>query len=344
MPTLRLCRALRTEAKQLKEETAKRMDIEILLALQSVRESLGSGFENVAAAFSDSAMMAGLVVCPIVYWCVHKKTGQFALLCFSFGNYLNQFVKNIACVYRPWIADSRVVPASGALKGATGYSFPSGHTVMSATALGALAWKVRKKLPVVAAILLIIVLLVAFSRVFLGVHTPQDVLVALAESLVVVLLGSNLYGRYEVRCEKSGKSHDGLVVLIVLMLCVACIAVIELKSYPMDYVDGVLLVDPDVMKRDCYEGVGAFFGMFLGWYCERRWVNFKVGGISVGERVLRAVIGLVLVGVAFFGFDMLVKAVLDPAWAKLTSQFVAAFLAMFVVPLLFGPLHKVFAK
>ena len=112
----------------------------------------------------------------------------------------------------------------------------------------------------------------------------------------------------------------------------------------MDYVDGVLLVDPDVMKRDCYEGVGVFFGMFLGWYCERRWVHFEVSEISVGERVLRAVIGLVLVGVVFFGFDMMVKAVLDPALAKLTSRFVAAFLAMFVVPLLFGPLHKVFAK
>ena len=57
----RLCRTLPTEAKLLKEETAKRMDIEILLALQSLRESLGSGFENAAATFSESAMMAGLV-------------------------------------------------------------------------------------------------------------------------------------------------------------------------------------------------------------------------------------------------------------------------------------------
>ena len=68
---------------------------------------------------------------------------------------------------------------------------------------------------------------------------------------------------------------------------------------------------------------------------------FQVGLASQG---LRAAIGLVFVGVVFFGFDMLVKAVLDPAWAKLTSRFVAAFLAMFVVPLLFGPLHKVFSK
>ena len=320
------------------------MDTEVLLALQSVRQSLGSGFESAIATLSESAMMVGLVVCAVVYWCVHKKTGQFALLCFSFGNLLNQFVKNIACVYRPWIADARIEPAPGAIKGATGYSFPSGHTVTSGTTFGSLAWRARKKLPVVAVVLLVVVLLVGFLRMFLGVHTPQDVLVGLAEAALVVLIGSYVYDRYEAWCEKTGKNRDGLIVLGVLVLCVACLAAIELKSYPMDYVDGVLLVDPNVMQRDCYEGVGVFFGMFLGWYCERRWVNFEVGDITIGERVLRCVVGLALVGVVFFGFDMLVKAVLDPAWAKLTSRLVATFVAMFVAPLLFGPLHRVFAK
>jgi len=319
------------------------MDIEALLVLQGVRTTLGNGFENVVVMLSDSAMVVALLFCAIVYWCVHKKTGQFALLCFSFGNWLNQFVKNVACVYRPWIADSRIVPAQSALGGATGYSFPSGHTVTAATAFGSLAWRARKKLPIASAILLVVVLIVAFSRTFLCVHTPQDVLVALAESALVVLLGSYVYDRYEARCQKTGKNHDGLVLLGVLALCVACILVIELKPYPIDYVDGALLVDPDVMQRDCYEGVGAFFGMFLGWYCERRWVNFQIGDISAGERVLRGVVGLVVVAVAFFGFDVLVKAVLDPAWAKLTSRLAATFFALFVVPLLLGPLHKVFA-
>ena len=340
----RLCRTLPTEAKLLKEETAKRMDIEILLALQDLRASLGSGFESAVAGLSESIMMVGLVLCTFVYWSVNKKTGQFALMCFSVGNTLNQFVKNIACVYRPWILDSRIAPASGALGGATGYSFPSGHTVMSGTTFGSIAWRVRRKLPVVAVVLVVIVLLEAFLRMFLGVHTPQDVLAALAESLLVVLLGSFAYDRYEARCEKTGRNRDGLVLLGVVVLCVACIAVIELKEYPMNYVDGVLLVDPDVMKRDIYEGVGEFSGMFAGWYCERRWVNFEVGDIPVGERVLRCVVGIALVAGVFFGFDMLAKALIGPALAKLTSRFVAAFIAMFVVPLLFGPLHKLFAK
>ena len=200
------------------------MDIEILLALQDLRASLGSGFESAVAGLSESIMMVGLVLCTFVYWSVNKKTGQFALMCFSVGNTLNQFVKNIACVYRPWILDSRIAPASGALGGATGYSFPSGHTVMSGTTFGSIAWRVRRKLPVVAVVLVVIVLLEAFLRMFLGVHTPQDVLAALAESLLVVLLGSFAYDRYEVRCEKTGRNRDGLVLLGVVSTLLASLS------------------------------------------------------------------------------------------------------------------------
>ena len=67
----RLCRTLPTEAKLLKEETAKRMDIEILLALQDLRASLGSGFESAVAGLSESIMMVGLVLCTFVYWSVN---------------------------------------------------------------------------------------------------------------------------------------------------------------------------------------------------------------------------------------------------------------------------------
>ena len=321
------------------------MDIDYLLALQDLRVTLGDGVEMFFATYSELCMYAGLVACAIVYWCVHKRTGQFSLLCFAFGNWFNQLLKNIACVYRPWILDSRITPAEDALGGATGYSFPSGHTVTAGAALGSLAWCARKKLPVVSVILLVALLLLAFSRNYLGVHTPQDVLVALAEIVIIVLVGSYVYSRYEARCEQTGVNHDGAVVIVVLLLCVACLAIIELKPYPMDYSNGVLLVDPEVMKRDCFEGVGVFAGMFVGWYCERRWVRFRTDGdIALGERIARGVLGLVVVAAVFYGFDLVAKAVLDPSWAKLTSCLVLTFVAMFVVPLLFAPLHRVFEK
>ena len=328
------------------------MSFEYLLALQTLRQSLGHGIETAFVVYSEAAMYVGLVLCAIVYWCIAKRTGQFALLCFSFGNWINQIIKNIACVYRPWIADSRIEPASGAIKGATGYSFPSGHTVASGTTFGALAWTIRKKLPVAAIVLVVLVLIEAFSRNFLSVHTLEDVLVGLLEAAVIVILGSYLYSKYELYCERKKAEtgakrvrSDDIVLVIVLVLCVVALVFIEFKAYPMDYVDGVLLVDPDTMKRDCFEGAGVFAGMFLGWYCERRWVNFGIDSkISLGERIARGVVGLVIVAALFYGFDLVVKAVLDPNMAKLTSRLVLSFTAMFLVPLTFKPLHKAFSK
>ena len=55
------------------------------------------------------------------------------------GGIINQLAKNIMCINRPWIKDSRVVPDPVALKGATGYSFPSGHSQTAMSVYGTIA-------------------------------------------------------------------------------------------------------------------------------------------------------------------------------------------------------------
>ena len=82
-----------------------------------------------------------------------------------------------------------IKPTKKAIKGAGGYSFPSSHTQSSASSYGAIAFVYRKKKAVCATFILL-VLLVAFSRNYLGVHTPQDVIVAILEAIVVIYLTS----------------------------------------------------------------------------------------------------------------------------------------------------------
>ena len=312
------------------------MDMEYLLTLQGLRESLPDSVESAFLGVSELGSVFGLVICAIIYWCIDKRAGLFSLLCFSVANFINQLVKNVFCVYRPWVLDSRIKPSSGALPGATGYSFPSGHTVTATTVFGSIAVSMGKRSRAVWPLCAVIILLVAFSRNYLGVHTPQDVVVGFIEAVVVVFLGWKVFGWLEQHQDK-----DGVVVLIVLALCVAALAFVTLKPYPMDYVEGAVLVDPEAMKKDCFEGVGVFAGAFLGWFCERRWANFSTGAeVKLGERFARCIIGIVVAFGLFFGVDALAKMVFDPNWAKLVSRCVLVYAAVFLVPLAFGLLAK----
>jgi membrane-associated phospholipid phosphatase len=77
---------------------------------------------------------------------------------------------------------------------AAGFSFPSGHAMVSLTVYGALAfviargvesWRIRL-LVLVSAVAL--VLAIGFSRVYLGVHYPSDVLAGYSAGLVWLML------------------------------------------------------------------------------------------------------------------------------------------------------------
>lgn len=108
--------------------------------------------------------------------------------CYSVVQIFNQFLKNTFCVYRPWIRDSRIEPVSGAKSGATGYSFPSGHTASSTGVYGSLGIFCRKNYKLISIFSFILIFLIMFSRNWLGVHTPQDVIVAFLCGFVLIVL------------------------------------------------------------------------------------------------------------------------------------------------------------
>ena len=106
--------------------------------------------------------------------------------------------------------------------------------------------------------MVVMILLTAFSRNYLGVHTPQDVVVAMV-----------LCGAYPLAptagswpALRRQPEFDKTVALVGVVLSLAAVLWFLAKDYPLDYQNGVLLVDPELMMEDGFmsarHGAGAF--------------------------------------------------------------------------------------
>lgn len=314
------------------------MDISYLLWLQGIRESLPSIVEQFFIIISAIAGSSALVVLPcLLYWCLDKRGGQFLVFTFSLGSLCNQLIKNAVCAYRPWMRSELVHPSEAALPGATGYSFPSGHTQTAATLIGATGWQYRRKWPWLNVLCWVFVLLTAFSRNYLGVHTPQDVIVAIVESIAVIAASGALLSWID-----RANGRDTIVLVCSTVLLVAYLAYIALKQYPVHYdLQGVILADPYEMQIDCFKSGGVFYGAILGWYLERRIVRFQTLQQGGWKRiVLRLAIGFAIIAVLHLAPRVLLLVNIDTRWYELIKNFFTIFGAVFVAPLVFNAIER----
>ena len=303
------------------------MDMSILLALQDFRNGIGAIFADFLSKMTFfGELNVVMVIMAIIYWCVSKPFGTYLLMGWSGNRIVNGFLKVTACAYRPWIRDARIVPYGDSMTTATGYSFPSGHTMNAASLFGGGA--VRRELPRALRVALGVMLaLVAFSRVYLGVHTPQDILVGAAAGLVVMALTARLIPWIEA---KPGRDLAVMGVGIGIAAAVAVYA--ALKPYPEDFdAAGNLLVNGAKMAGDTYKGVGWCAGFLAGWALERRFVGFSTD-IPMTARVGRLVFGLLGYYVVSLIQATLVKQWIPGAGGTIASCFAQTFYVSFAFP------------
>lgn len=318
------------------------MDITYLLWLQGIRESLPDFVEQFFVIVSAIAASSALIVLPcLLYWCLDKRTGQFIVFTFAISSFVNNVIKCMVCCYRPWIRSADIHPSAEALPEATGYSFPSGHTQTAASLIGATGWTYRKRWPWLNIACWVFVALVAFSRNFLGVHTPQDVIVGLLEGIAVIAFVQRLmpwidrvYGR------------DTQVLVFTLLAIAAGLGLSMLRAYPMDYdASGALLVDPARMQVDLYKTSGVLAGGVLGWYLERKLLSFETDPHAGWKRfALRLVIGFAVVAVLHIAPRPLVDMGLDERWYELIKNFLTILGAVFAGPAAFCAVERQLAK
>lgn len=155
----------------------------LLYALESVRTPFWDAVFSAVTHLGEETVF--MVAAILIFWCVSKQEGYYLLLMGFFGTVVNQFLKLLFRIPRPWVRDPDFTIVESARAQATGYSFPSGHTQNAVATFGGIARSTRR--PWVRWACVAVLLLVSFSRLYLGVHTPLDVGVSFAVAGVMVL-------------------------------------------------------------------------------------------------------------------------------------------------------------
>lgn len=311
------------------------MDLAYLLLLQRLREAAGWLLTPAMELISElAASSLTIAVAAFVFWAVDRRFGSFLMLNYVGSSLLVQVFKLTACVYRPWVRDPRIQPVTNAIDTATGYSFPSGHTQSAAAIYGSVGLWYGKKRRWLAVLMAVMILLTGFSRNYLGVHTPQDVLVSLALTCGYLWLNSKILARLERQ-----PSFDLKVAAVGTVLALAAVLWFECKSYPMNYVNGVLLVDPEIMKEDGFMAAGMVFGFFPGWLIERRWLQFSTDHRSAGQFILAA-LALLPMLLIYKLLPLALTGIMGPLWAAFVSCALLAFYVTALVPALICRLQR----
>ena len=304
--------------------------MKVLYALESIRMPW---LDTVMAAITHlGAEPVFMVAALFVFWCVSKRHGYYLLAIGFAGTVLNQFLKLLFRIPRPWVLDSDFTIVESARAQATGYSFPSGHSQNAIGTFGGIARFTRRKWVRAAAI--VVAVLVPLSRMYLGVHTPLDVGVA---AVIAVALVFALYPLME----RSDSRHGvmGAVLAVMLALAVGYLLFVSLYPFPAD-VDAANLASG---VENAWKLLGATVGMLVGWWLDVRFIHFDTRAVWYVQ-LIKLVGGLALL----LGIRAVLKAPLAAALGAgaggAVRYGVMVLFAAAVWPMVFAPLCRALEK
>ena len=303
--------------------------MEVLYFLESIRMPVLNEFMLLVTRLGEETTF--LVAALIVFWCVDKRKGYYLMAVGFIGTMANQFLKLSCRVPRPWVQDANFTILEEAREAATGYSFPSGHSQSAVGTFGAIANTTKTRW--VRILCVVVCVLVPLSRMYVGVHTPSDVLVGsgMAILLVGVLKKPVLQG-----------GDRTMKVLIVLMLAMAMglLAYVELWKFPAD-MDAHNL---ESGMKNAYTMLGCLIGIGIVYPAEKRLVNFDTHACWWCQ-ILKVIGGFALVLLVKEGFRSPLEAVFgDHLVARGVRYMLIVVVAGLVWPMTFRKIAKLGEK
>ena len=298
--------------------------MEFLYLLEEIRVPILNEF--MLGVTHLGAEIAFLVVAMILVWCVDKRTGYYVMAVGFLGTITNQFMKLWFRIPRPWVLDEDFTILEQAREGASGYSFPSGHTQSAVGTFGALAYTTKRKLLRIGSIM--VAILVPFSRMYLGVHTPLDVSVAAMIALILV---------FSLKPVVLGNYKRVFPCFLGIMVAVACAYLCFVEIYPFP-----LNTDPHNLEsglKNAYTLLGAILGLIVVYILDETWLHFPTKAVWWAQ-VLKVTIGLALV----LAVKSFLRAPLNIVFGDMVGRSVRYFLMVIVGGVLWPTTFTWFSK
>ncbi len=264
-----------------------------------------------AVTYMGSSLMIVAVLC-VLLWMFGRRVALRIAITFGCTALTNQLIKVICAVPRPWLRDSRLIPVDNAVAGATGYSFPAAYPnryqplcINRAYVQAALAERMLRGLHIV----------VMFSRLYLGVHTPLDVAVG-----CIISLGITYVLNTKLRRAEQNLNYFRNVFVCGILAAAGVMLLIFVS---------VALGTPFDMVGDALPAVGGALGFVSGIYLDSR--NPEVLP-PFGVGTLLCIAGLLVVSGLHIALDCALTPLLSANWRGFVCYAVLAFYVARVHP------------
>ncbi len=252
-----------------------------LYFLESLRNPVCDFLFSAITLFGEETLFMALGM--IIFWCIDKYQGYYLLTTGFIGTLINQFLKILCKIPRPWVKDPSFTIVESAREAASGYSFPSGHTQCSVGLYGGVArWNKNKTVRILA---ICACVLVPLSRMYLGVHTPADVGASVLIALVLI------FGAYPL----FKKAQDCPKVMYIMLgtltaLSLAYLLFVELFPFAPD-TDAHNLHSA---RKNGYTLFGCMVGLIIAYIVDLKYTKFPTKALW-WVQIIKVVGGIALV-------------------------------------------------